>query len=60
MGHKSTATAQAVPPEPWRSFLQAVDQRLKGRVELCCLGGFVVTQQYGIGRETSDIDLKTT
>jgi hypothetical protein len=33
-----------------------LDQRLKARVELCCLGGFVVTQQYGIGRETSDID----
>jgi len=28
----------------------------KGPVELRCLGGFVVTQQYGIGRETSDID----
>jgi hypothetical protein len=25
-------------------------------VELRCLGGFVVTQQYGIGRATSDID----
>jgi hypothetical protein len=56
MEHKSTATPQAVLPESWRSFLQALDQRLKGRVELCCLGGFVVTQQYGIGRETSDID----
>lgn len=25
-------------------------------MELRCLGGFVVTQQYGIGRETADID----
>jgi len=45
-----------VPPEPWRSFLRELDDLLKGRVELRCLGGFVITQQYGIGRETSDID----
>ena len=45
-----------VPPEPWRSFLRELDERLKGPVELRCLGGFVITQQYGIGRETSDID----
>lgn len=32
---------------------------LKAPVELLCLGGFVVTQQYGIGRETSDIDFLT-
>jgi hypothetical protein len=45
-----------VPPEPWCSFLRELDDLLKGRVELRCLGGFVITQQYGIGRETSDID----
>ena len=45
-----------VPPEPWRSFLRELDALLKGAVELRCLGGFVITQQYGIGRETSDID----
>jgi hypothetical protein len=45
-----------VPPEPWRSFLRELDGLLKGPVELRCLGGFVITQQYGIGRETSDID----
>src|SRR3569833_81322 len=33
-----------------------MDGLLKATVELRCLGGFVVTQQYGIGRETSDID----
>ena len=48
--------AEAVPIEPWRSFLAELDGLLKAPVELCCLGGFVVTQQYGIGRETSDID----
>lgn len=45
-----------VPPEPWRSFLRELDELLNGPVELRCLGGFVITQQYGIGRETSDID----
>src|SRR5215470_8887883 len=51
-----TAAAHAVPPEPWRSFLQDLDAQLKGAVALRCLGGFVVTQQYGLGRGTSDID----
>lgn len=46
----------ATPTEPWRSFLAEFDGLLKGPVELSCLGGFVVTQLYGIGRETSDID----
>jgi hypothetical protein len=45
-----------VPPEPWRSFLSDLDELIKATVELCCIGGFVVAQQYGIGRETSDID----
>ncbi len=49
-------SASSVPPEPWRSFLQAFDAQLKGAVALRCLGGFVVIQQYGIGRGTSDID----
>lgn len=45
-----------MPPEPWRSFLHDFDAQLKGAVALRCLGGFVLTQQYGIGRGTSDID----
>ncbi|AMN46455.1 hypothetical protein ACG33_04940 [Steroidobacter denitrificans] len=50
---------EAEPIEPWRSLLRDLDGLLKGPVELRCLGGFVVTQQYGIGRETSDIDFLT-
>jgi hypothetical protein len=50
---------EAEPAEPWWSFLRDLDGLLKGPVELRCLGGFVVTQQYGIGRETSDIDFLT-
>ena len=49
-------SSASVLPEPWRSFLGELDRLLKGPVELRCLGGFVITQQYGIGRETSDID----
>ena len=49
-------TRAAAPVEPWRSFLRELDELLKGPIELRCLGGFVVTQQYGIGRQTSDID----
>ena len=56
MGPESDSSVRAVPGEPWRSFLQALDGRLHGMIELRCLGGFVITQQYGIGRETSDID----
>jgi Nucleotidyltransferase of unknown function (DUF6036) len=50
------ASAHNVPPEPWRSFLRDLDAQLHGVVALRCIGGFVVTQQYGIGRSTSDID----
>jgi len=51
-----TEDPRSAPGEPWRSFLGDLDGLLKASVELRCLGGFVVTQQYGIGRETSDID----
>lgn len=44
------------PPEPWRTFLKELDAHLTGPNELHCMGGFVITQHYGIGRETSDID----
>ena len=49
-------SAAAEPAEPWGSFLREIDERLKGAIELRCLGGFVVTQHYGVGRATSDID----
>jgi len=44
------------PPEPWRSFLRELDERLTQTVELHCIGGFVVSLHYGVGRQTSDID----
>jgi hypothetical protein len=44
------------PRYPWGPFLRDIDEKLTKAIQLQCLGGFVVTQQYGIGRETSDID----
>jgi uncharacterized nucleotidyltransferase DUF6036 len=46
-------------PEPWRSFLSEVDKNLKEKVELHCLGGFVVTMLYGLARSTADVDVIT-
>jgi hypothetical protein len=44
-------------PEPWRSFLQELDEHLENSVVLHCLGGFVVTTCYGLPRTTADIDV---
>lgn len=45
------------PPEPWASFLRALDDLLEEATTLHCIGGFVVTMQFGISRTTSDIDI---
>jgi hypothetical protein len=44
------------PPEPWHSFLSEIDSFLDEEVCLHCLGGFVITQLYGLERPTNDID----
>jgi hypothetical protein len=44
-------------PEPWRSFLEELDQRAREETHLACMGGFVVTLLYGFSRETSDLDV---
>jgi hypothetical protein len=43
-------------PEPWRSFFAEVDAQFSESVQLHLCGGFVVTQLYGAGRTTSDVD----
>jgi len=45
------------PPEPWHSFLQQLDAALPERIELDCLGGFVMTMLYGLARPTADVDI---
>jgi hypothetical protein len=44
------------PPPPWDAFLEEVDARLSGPVELHCVGGFVLTTVYGVPRTTGDLD----
>lgn len=45
------------PPEPWHSFLKDLDALASEQVDFQCLGGFVVTQFYGLQRPTSDVDV---
>lgn len=45
------------PAEPWRSFLTELDRFLDDSVDLHCIGGFVISQYYGLGRETADLDI---
>lgn len=45
------------PQEPWDSFLKALDEATDEIVRLDCIGGFVVTQYYGMDRPTLDVDV---
>ena len=45
------------PPEPWDSFLRDLDDALQAPARLDCIGGFVVTQLYGLARPTADVDV---
>lgn len=44
-------------PEPWRSFLDELDQMATTAVRLDCMGGFVVSMLYGMSRATADVDV---
>lgn len=46
-------------PEPWLSFLLAIDDFLREETHFHCLGGFVVTLVFGAKRSTSDLDMLT-
>lgn len=57
MPHETPRLQTRVEPGyPWAPFLCDIDEKLAAPIQLQCLGGFVVTQHYGLGRETSDID----
>lgn len=43
--------------EPWRSFLRELDAVATTEVRLDCIGGFVVSQMYGLDRPTADVDV---
>jgi hypothetical protein len=47
------------PAEPWLSFLADLDAELDAPADFHCIGGFVVSQCYGLARETADIDVLT-
>ena len=44
-------------PEPWSSFFAAIDGALKERVDLECLGAFVLSALHGLPRPTADVDV---
>jgi hypothetical protein len=44
-------------PEPWFSFLKELDALATTTVSFHCIGGFVVTMLYGLGRTTGDLDV---
>lgn len=37
------------PAEPWLTFLTELDAQLEGPADIHCIGGFVVSQHYGLG-----------
>ncbi len=41
---------------PWKAFLRDVDRALERRVEVHCLGGFVLAVLWGLPRPTGDVD----
>jgi hypothetical protein len=47
----------SVVPEPWISFIRDLDLILTEPADFHCIGGFVVTNFYGFGRETRDLDV---
>ena len=48
---------QASPSEPWHGFFRELDTAATEEVDLQCVGGFVVTELYGLARPTADVDL---
>ena len=44
------------PPEPWSSFLAAIDATLDHDVVLHCIGGFAIAMLYDLPRPTVDVD----
>jgi len=45
------------PQQPWDGFLKELDSAVDTIVRLDCIGGFAVTQIYGLDRPTGDVDV---
>jgi Nucleotidyltransferase of unknown function (DUF6036) len=52
-----TGPRTELPAEPWRSFLSDLDATLDEPADLHCIGGFAISQYFGFGRETADLDV---
>ena len=50
-------SSETFPSEPWHAFLRDLDEILQSPARLACIGGFVVTQLYGLDRPTADVDV---
>lgn len=50
------ADTAASLPKPWPDFLREVDAQLSQKVNLHCIGAFVLAARYGIPRFTADLD----
>jgi hypothetical protein len=42
---------------PWRAFLEEIDDLASEEIELHCIGGFAVSLRYKLNRPTGDIDV---
>ncbi len=45
------------PAEPWLSLLRELDVAATARVDLVCIGGFVLAAIYAAPRITADLDV---
>lgn len=43
--------------EPWFSLLKEIDDSLESEISFHCFGAFAITVQFGLPRETSDVDV---
>jgi len=43
--------------DPWLSFLKEIDDSLRSKIAFHCFGAFAITIQFGLPRETSDVDV---
>ena len=54
---KELPPSRAAPAEPWLSFLNDLNSALDEPADFHCIGGFVMSQYYGLARETADLDV---
>lgn len=43
--------------EPWLSLLKEINDSLQSEISFHCFGAFAITVQFGLPRETSDVDV---